>query len=102
MGVHESAERSETMSITINQIQNLLSTYHRKQVESRLSNAGSRHGNAPTELKEDRVFLSPEAKRIQIYQKTAEEVLSRLMQPAQDDDNGKENIVTAPRGEDHG
>ena len=87
------------MSITINQIQNLLSTYHRKQVQSKLSDAGARHRKAHSEQKEDRVFLSTEAKRMQIYQKTAQEVLSRLMHPAQDGNDGEENFVAVPKGE---
>jgi len=67
------------MGITIGQIQNLLSVYHKQQVESRLAEArirSSREGASGQE--EDRVIISAEAKRLQIYQKTAEEVLRRL------------------------
>jgi hypothetical protein len=88
------------MSVTINQIQSLLSTYHRQQVRSRLSDAGVGPRQAHSEQSEDRVFLSAEAKRMQIYQKTAEEVLSRLMHPSQDDCDGEESPVMDSQGED--
>jgi hypothetical protein len=89
------------MSITINHIQSLLSTYHRQQVRSRLSDAGAGHRKAHSEPNEDRVFLSTEAKRMQIYQKTAEQVLSRLMHPAKNEDNGKEAAIAVLDGKGH-
>lgn len=67
------------MSIGIGQIQSLLSAYHKQQVHSRLTEAKFRSGNTEGEASyEDKVVISAEAKRLQIYQKTAEEVLKRL------------------------
>jgi hypothetical protein len=65
------------MGITIDQIQSLLSTYHRQQVQSKLAEARSRQGGLAGR-EEDRVVISAEAKRLEIYQRTAEEVLRRL------------------------
>lgn len=67
------------MGITIDQIHNLLSTYHRQQVQSRLAEVRGRQGSS-YEKGEDRVVISAEAKRLEIYQRTAEEVLRRLRQ----------------------
>jgi hypothetical protein len=67
------------MAITIDQIHNLLSTYHRQQVQSKLAEVRGRQGSS-SEKGEDRVVISAEAKRLEIYQRTAEEVLRRLRQ----------------------
>lgn len=69
------------MGITIDQIHNLLSTYHRQQVQSKLAEVRGRQGGS-SEKGEDRVVISAEAKRLEIYQRTAEEVLRRLRQDA--------------------
>lgn len=67
------------MAINIGQIQNLLSSYQRQQVQSRLSEARLRgEEGSKGRAEEDRLIISAEAKRLQIYQKTAEEVLRRL------------------------
>lgn len=71
------------MTINIGQIQNLLSSYQRQQVQSRLSEARLRgEEGAKGRVEEDRLIISAEAKRLQIYQKTAEEVLRRLKEEA--------------------
>lgn len=67
------------MGITIDQIRNLLSTYHRQQVQSKLAEVRVRQGSS-SEKGEDKVVISAEAKRLEIYQRTAEEVLRRLRQ----------------------
>ncbi|MEJ5377176.1 MAG: hypothetical protein WHX93_11405 [bacterium] len=72
-------EVRNSMGITIDQIQSLLSTYHRQQVQSKLAEARGRQGGS-AEKEGDRVVISAEAKRLEIYQKTAEEVLRRLRQ----------------------
>jgi hypothetical protein len=66
------------MSINIHQIQSLLSTYHRQQIQSRLSDARSRSSTKGTGQMEEKVLISAEAKRLQIYQRTAEEVQRRM------------------------
>lgn len=67
------------MGVTIDQIQSLLSTHHRQQVQSKLAEARGRQAG-PGEKREDRVVISAEAKRLEIYQRTAEEVLRRIRQ----------------------
>lgn len=83
------------MSINIGQIQNLLSIYHKQQAQAKLAGARIRsvqEGEAKED--EDRVIISAEAKRLQIYQKTAEEVLRRLKEdthsPPVEDKQGQE------------
>lgn len=66
------------MSITIHQIQSLLSTYQRQQVQSRLAEGRIGLSDASSSSEQDRVLISAEAKRLQVYQKTAEEVLRRM------------------------
>jgi ABC-type enterochelin transport system substrate-binding protein len=66
------------MSITISNIQSLLSTYHKQQAQSRLSEARVRQKAEGSDAQEDKVFISAEAKRIQVYQETARDVLKRL------------------------
>jgi hypothetical protein len=65
------------MSITIHHIQSLLSTYHRQQIQSRLSQTKARRIGEKLDPQEDKVFISAEAKRLQIYQRTVQDVLSR-------------------------
>ncbi|MGQ9653168.1 MAG: hypothetical protein ACUVXD_03795 [Thermodesulfobacteriota bacterium] len=66
------------MSITIHQIQSLLSTYQRQQVQSRLAEGRIGLSEGASSSEQDRVLISAEAKRLQVYQKTAEEVLRRM------------------------
>jgi hypothetical protein len=73
------------MSITIQQIQSLLNTYHRQQVQSRLSEARLRYAGGVPQRAEDEVLISAEAKRLQIYQKTAEEVVRRMWRSQQEE-----------------
>lgn len=85
------------MNITMGQIQSLLSSYHRQQVQSRLSEARIRGGEETAGgAKEDQVVISAEAKRLQIYQKTAEEVLRRLKEETTSTDDAGEG---GPQGD---
>ena len=86
------------MSITIHQIQSLLSTYHRQQVQSRLAEARLRLSDDGEETREDKVLISAEAKRLQVYQQTAEEVLKRIRHFTQGQaDNGEAAAGTTAR-----
>lgn len=70
------------MSITIHQVQSLLSTYHRQQVQSKLSDgrAHRSESDAGSELREDRVEISAEARQARAQnQITTEKVLKRIM-----------------------
>jgi hypothetical protein len=65
----------------LQQIQNLLNTYQRQQLQSRLAEAKARSfrkSSSKEEQQEDRVIISAEAKRIQLYQRMAGEVLKRM------------------------
>jgi|GEM_PF-1221102 hypothetical protein len=85
------------MSITIHQIRNLLNSYSRQQLQFRLTEAKARKSEFDSASPEDRVFISAEAKRLQIYQKTAEEVLKRLMEEYRDPED-----INEEQGEEMG
>lgn len=89
------------MSITIHQIRNLLNSYSRQQLQFRLTEAKARKsGSSEPSSPEDRVFISAEAKRLQIYQRTAEEVLKRLMEEYRDSEDMKEEHGEGETSED--
>lgn len=72
------------MSITISQVQSLLSTYHRQQVQSRLSGArGERRSESGSKSGpgQDRVQISQEAKHAARARSgmSTEKVLKRIM-----------------------
>ncbi len=89
------------MSMTIHQIQSLLSTYQRQQVQSRLAEGRVGVSDGASSPERDRVLISAEAKRLQVYQRTAEEVLRRMRasmdeEGPEDDESGKDAEVAQP------
>lgn len=81
------------MSVTIHQVQSLLSTYHRQQVQSRLSDARAKRSEPAggSEPARDRVEISAQARHARAQnQITTEKVLKRIMySPAREE--GKES-----------
>ena len=74
------------MSITILQIESLLDNYQRQNNQSKAVESKDRLRNAmPT--RDDKVLISAEAKRKQIYEQTAQDVLQRLMSKSGDGGN---------------
>ena len=74
------------MSITILQIQSLLENYQRQNNQSKVTETKDRHRSEPSTL-DDKVLISAEAKRKQIYEQTAQDVLQRLMSRSGDKSN---------------
>jgi hypothetical protein len=73
------------MGFTINQIKGILSTYHRQQFQSRISEERLRRSGSDHETAGDKTPISAEAKRLQVYQKTTEDILKRLQDSRQDE-----------------
>lgn len=96
------------MSITIHQIQSLLSTYQRQQVQSRLAEGRIGLSDGASSSEQDRVLISAEAKRLQVYQKTAEEVLRRMRasmskgEPEAEESSGDDGGASAPASSSEG
>ena len=67
------------MSIKIHLLQNLLTTQSRQERQFKVLDAKFLQESELTEP-EEKTFVSTESKRQQIYQRTAEDVLKRLME----------------------